>query len=190
MLILTQKILDKIFFIRNEKVMFDNDLAELYSVKTKALNQAVKRNADRFPEDFMFQLTEKEYESLRSQIVTSKERGGRRTLPFVFTEQGVAMLSSVLHSEIAVNVNIQIIRVFTQMRKAFLTQKNVLLKLEHLEKKILKQDEHNKKVEREIQAIFQALKRLLDAPAPPRKRSAIKSRNKKSKFSSEAHFSI
>ena len=107
--------------------MLDNDLAELYAVETKVLNQAVKRNSQRFPGDFMFQLSNKEFEILRSQIVTSK--GGRRTQPYAFTEQGVAMLSSVLNSERAVLVNIHIIRVFTRMREMFLTHKNILLKL-------------------------------------------------------------
>jgi len=108
-------IMNKIYLIRGQKVMLDSDLAELYNVRTKVLNQAVKRNFRRFPADFMFQLLEKEYENLRSQYVTSSW-GGRRGYPFVFTEQGVAMLSSVLNSERAILVNIHIIRVFTRMR--------------------------------------------------------------------------
>ncbi len=178
-IISAQKVIDKIFFVRSERVMLDSDLAELYQVGTKVLNQAVKRNIDRFPEDFMFQLNEKENESLRSQFVTSNDRGGRRTLPYAFTEQGVAMLSSVLNSDVAISVNIQIIRVFTQMRKVFLTHKDIIAKLEQLEKKFLKQDEHNKKVEGEIQMIFQALKKLLDSPNPPRKKIGYKTARSK-----------
>src|SRR5688572_10136793 len=103
-------------------MMLDRDLAELYDVETKVLNQAVKRNPDRFPADFMFQLTKKEIENLKSQIVTSSW-GGVRKMPFAFTEQGVAMLSSVLKSEIAIRVNIQIIRILTRMRKMIITIK-------------------------------------------------------------------
>jgi phage regulator Rha-like protein len=115
-----------IYVIRSCKVMLDSDLADLYGVKTKVLNQAVKRNKERFPQDFMFQLNESEYQNLRSQIVTSSSRhGGRRTLPFAFTENGVAMLSSVLNSKRAINVNIVIMRTFTKLRK-FLTSEDSL----------------------------------------------------------------
>lgn len=106
-----QEVAQKILLIRGHRVMIDRDLAEMYGVSTKALNQAVKRNAERFPGDFMFQVTENELESLRSQIVTSKKgRGGRRNLPYAFTGQGVAMLSSVLESKLAIDVNLSIIR--------------------------------------------------------------------------------
>jgi len=169
-----QKIINKIHFIRSEKVMLDSDLAELYQVETKVLNQAVKRNNGRFPEDFMFQLTEDEWKNLKSQNVTSKERGGKRKLPYVFTEQGVAMLSGVLNSKVAINVNIQIIRVFTQMRKILMTHKDILVKLEEIEKKFLKQDAHNKKIENEIQMIFQALKKLLSPAQKPHKKIGYK----------------
>ncbi len=114
--------------------MLDRDLAELYEVETKALNQAVKRNITRFPDDFMFQLSQEEFEILRSQIVTSSW-GGHRYLPFVFTEQGVAMLSSVLNSERAVQVNIQIIRTFVQLREMLSTHKDLKRKIETMEKK-------------------------------------------------------
>ena len=111
-------VINKIYLIREQKVMLDRDLAELYGVETRALNQAVKRNAERFPNDFMFQLTEEEFNNWKSQIVTSNStKMGLRKKPLVFTEQGVAMLSSVLNSEIAIRVNIQIIRVFTKMRE-------------------------------------------------------------------------
>jgi ORF6N domain len=111
------KIERMIFVIRGQKVMLDSDLAELYEVETKVLNQAVKRNAERFPEDFMFQLTMKEYEFLKSQIVTSKSgRGGKQKLPNVFTENGLAMLSGVLNSPRAIQVHIAIMRIFTRLR--------------------------------------------------------------------------
>ncbi len=106
----------KIYEIRGQKVMLDRDLAQMYGVETKALKQSIKRNITRFPSDFMFELTPEEFESLRSQIVTSKGRGGTRYMPYVFTEQGVAMLSSVLNSELAININIGIIRAFVAIR--------------------------------------------------------------------------
>ncbi len=116
-----------IHVIRGQQVMLDSDLAMLYQVETKALNRSVKRNINRFPEDFMFQLTEDEYHFLRCQFGTSKMdvenntegRGGRRYLPYVFTEQGISMLASVLHSEVAVNVSIGIMRAFVEMRRIF-----------------------------------------------------------------------
>lgn len=167
-------IISKIYFIRSQKVMLDSDLAELYRVETKTFNQAVKRNLNRFPGDFMFQLTEQEFENLRSQNVTSSW-GGRRYAPNVFTEQGVAMLSSILNSGIAIEVNIRIIRIFTRLREILLTNKDILLKLEQLEKKILKQDgkilkqdSKVRKTEADIEMIFAALKKLLNPPNPPR----------------------
>lgn len=145
-------ITSKIYFIRNKKVMLDEDLAELYGVETRRLNEQVKRNIARFPEDFMFQLTNEEYENLKSQIATSNW-GGRRKLPYAFTEQGVAMLSGVLHSERAIKVNIQIMRVFTRMREMLETHKDILKKLEYLERKDIEQDE-------KIMLIFKYLKQL------------------------------
>lgn len=136
-------------------------------------HNVVKRNAKRFLSDFMFQLTEKEYENLKSQNATSSW-GGIRKLPFAFTEQGVAMLSSVLNSETAIEVNIQIIRIFTRIREVLLTNKDILLKMEQLEKRILKQDERTLKHEEEIQVIFNALKELLNLPNPPRKKIGFK----------------
>ena len=131
--------------------MLDYDLAELYEVETKALKQAIKRNINRFPSDFMFELTEKEFNSLRSQIVTSK-RGGTRYMPFVFTEQGVAMLASVLRSEKAIEVNIQIVRAFVFIRRYALSHEDLTDKLKELEGK------YNKKFE----DIYKALKYLLE----------------------------
>jgi len=147
--------------------MLDEDLADLYQVETKRLNEQVKRNTERFPQDFMFQLTIEEYENLKSQTAASSW-GGRRKLPFAFTEQGVAMLSSVLNSDIAINVNIQVIRVFTKMREIILTNKDVLLKLEQLEKEVTKS-------KHDITLIFQALKQLLSKPAEKRRMIGFKS---------------
>lgn len=155
-------ILSKIYLIRGQKVMLDRDLAELYGVETRVLKQSVKRNIERFPDDFMFELTKEEFKNLRSQIVTSRW-GGERYQPFAFTEQGVAMLSSVLNSTQAIEVNIRIIRIFTKMREVLLTHKDILLKLEQLERKSNKHDES-------IQLIFQALKQFLNPPQPSRKK--------------------
>jgi hypothetical protein len=126
-------IINKIYFIRDQKVMLDKDLAILYGVGTRDLNKAVKRNANRFPVDFMFQLTKSETEILMFQIGTSSW-GGRRKLPYAFTEQGIAMLSSVLHSDQAVQTNIRIIRVFTKVRKLLETHQEILKRLIVLEK--------------------------------------------------------
>lgn len=124
----------KIYEIRGQKVMLDFDLAELYSTETKVLKQAVKRNIKRFPHDFMFELTSEEFTRLRSQIVTSNKRGGTRYMPFVFTEQGVAMLSSVLNSETAIEVNISIMRAFVTVRQLLAAPKTN--KTEELEKRV------------------------------------------------------
>jgi hypothetical protein len=129
---------NKIYFIRQQSVMIDSDLAELYGVSTGVLNQAIKRNINRFPEDFMFALNEVEFESLKSQIVISN-RGGRRTPPNAFTEAGIAMLSGVLNSETAIKVNIRIIRIFIKMREFLFTNKDLLLKMEKLEKQVVNQ---------------------------------------------------
>jgi len=154
-------IVEKIFLIRSQKVMLDKDLAEMYSVEVKRLNEAVKRNITRFPEDFMFQLSAEEWIHLKSQIATSSW-GGVRKLPFVFTEQGVAMLSSVLNSETAIQVNIQIIRVFTKMKQMLLDNKELFLKIEKIEKKLT---EHDK----DLQNIFTILKKLLQVPDPAKR---------------------
>ena len=128
------RVLPLVQIIRNEKVLLDADLAELYGVETKVLNQAVKRNIKRFPADFMFQLTSSEWSNLKSQSVTSSH-GGRRSLPYAFTEQGVAMLSSVLNSERAIEVNIAIMRTFVQLRELMIENKMLAQKIEHLERK-------------------------------------------------------
>ena len=149
-----------IFFIRSEKVMLDSDLAKLYGVEARALNQAVARNRKRFPADFMFQLTPREYESLRSQIVTSKTgRGGRRYRRYAFTEQGVAMLSSVLRSTRAVEVNIAIMRTFVRLRRLMDTNRDLARKIEALEKKY----------DEQFAVVFEAIKELITPPEPPKK---------------------
>jgi hypothetical protein len=135
--------------------MLDSDLAELYGVPTKVLNQAVSRNKDRFPEDFMFQLSDQEFANLRSQIVTSSW-GGRRYLPLVFTEQGVAMLSSVLNSDRAILVNIAIMRAFVKLRELLATHRDVALRLEELEKRFQRHDG-------QIREVFDAIRALLAA---------------------------
>ena len=124
----------KIFLIRGQKVMLDADLAELYGVETKALKRSVKRNIDRFPEDFLIQITREEFESLRCHFGTSK-RGGVRYLPYAFTENGVAMLSSILNSKRAIQVNIQIMRTFTRLREIMASHKDLARRLDELEKK-------------------------------------------------------
>ena len=155
-------IINRIFMIRGQKVMLDRDLAEMYGVDTKVLKQAVRRNISRFPEDFMFEMTSDELSHWRSHFVTSNaDKMGLRYPPFCFTEQGVAMLSSVLGSEIAIQVNIQIIRVFSRMKQLLLDYKDLMLKMEHLEQKVSKHD-------KDILAIFNALKKLIEQPGKPK----------------------
>jgi hypothetical protein len=147
---------NKIYLIRGQKVIFDKDLAALYGVQTKQLTRQVRRNISRFPEDFLIKLTKEEIENLRCQFGASSW-GGARYLPFVFTEQGVAMLSSVLNSERAIEVNIQIMRVFTRLREVMVSHKDLALKIEQLEGKVGRHDQ-------EIRAIFEAIKSLIKYP--------------------------
>ena len=173
-------IIGRIFLIRGQKVMLDRDLALLYSVETRVLNQAVKRNEERFPPDFMFQLTDEELNNWKSQIVTSnKERMGLRKLPLAFTEQGIAMLSSVLNSETAIGVNIQIIRIFARMRQSLSLNKDFLLRLEQLQNKIINQDGRLDKTEENVALIFKVLKKLLRPPSEPRPRIGFRRENEK-----------
>lgn len=164
-LVAEQKILNRIFVVRGQKVMIDEDLAEMYSVETRRLNEQVKRNAKRFPKDFMFTLTQKEFENLKSQNATSSW-GGRRKLPNAFTEQGVAMLSSILNSDTAIEVNIRIIRVFTRLREYALTHKEILLQLAKLEKEV-------KGNSKDIENIFMVLKELIEKESKPAQRNKI-----------------
>jgi hypothetical protein len=168
-----EAIISKIYLIRGKKIMLDRDLAALYGVETRVLNQAVRRNERRFPADFMFQLTVEELNDWKSQIVISnREKLGLRKPPLAFTEQGVAMLSSVLNSETAIEVNIQIIRIFTRMREMLMTNKDILLKLEQLEQKV---DGHDEK----IQVIFAYLKKLLNPPVEPRPRIGFRRKDER-----------
>jgi len=158
-LIPAKRIEHKILFLRKHKVMVDRDLAELYEVPTKRLNEQIKRNIKRFPSDFMFRLTKEEFKNLKSQFATSSW-GGVRKMPYVFTEQGVAMLSSVLNSERAIQVNIAIMRTFTKLRDMISTHKDLKQKLKEMEKKYDKQ----------FQVVFQALEQLLEEPKEKPKR--------------------
>ena len=141
-----ETISNKIYFIRNQKVMLDRDLAILYEVENRVLNQAVKRNLSRFPEDFMFQLTENEYNSLRSQIVILKKGRGehQKYLPFAFTEHGILMLSSVLKSDKAIQTNIQIMRIFTKVRQMLLDTTEIKIDILQIQKKL---ENHDKNIE-------------------------------------------
>ena len=155
------KIEQRIFLVRGQKVMLDADLAELYRVPTKSLNLAVKRNADRFPEDFMFQLTDDDVAGLRFHFETSKRgRGGRRYAPYAFTEQGVAMLSSVLRSARAVQVNIAIMRTFVRLREMLLSNAELARKLAALENKY----------DAQFKVVFDAIRELMLPPDPPRRK--------------------
>ena len=161
----TELVQEKIYLIRRQKVMLDKDLAELYEVDTKVLIQAVKRNIDRFPLDFMFQLNNQEVVRLRSQLVTSKPgRGGRRYLPYVFTEQGVAMLSSVLKSDRAIKVNIAIMRAFVNLRMMLASNAQLSRKLRYLEKKY----------DEQFKVVFEAIYKLMEQPKKPKKQIGFK----------------
>src|SRR6185436_13355456 len=167
-----QSIQNRIYEIRGERVMLDKDLAALYETETKALNLAVKRNLKRFPRDFMFQLTKEEYESLRFQIETSKNgdtmrlqietskggRGGTRYLPYVFTEQGVAMLSGILHSDKAISMNIAIMRAFVEVRRVLLQQSDLRTQLKEIKERLGEHDE-------QLNQIYDTIENLLDEKA-------------------------
>ena len=156
-----EKITGKIYLIRGHNVMLDRDLAELYGVETKVLKQAVRRNIDRFPSDFMFELTDTEFKNWRSQFVTSKgDRMGLRYKPMVFTEQGVAMLSSVLRSKRAIRVNIQIMRAFIKLRQMYISHKDLKRKIAAMERKY----------DEQFQIVFEAIKQLIDADQKPKRK--------------------
>ncbi|KAF0221437.1 MAG: hypothetical protein FD174_575 [Geobacteraceae bacterium] len=163
---------NKILLVRGQKVMLDEDLAELYGVEIRVLNQAVKRNLKRFPADFMFQLTQEEHTefiSLRSQIVILKRGRGqhRKYFPYAFTEQGVAMLSSVLNSERAIEVNIQIIRAFVKLREMLASHKDLARKLEELEMKYNNQ----------FKIVFDAIRQLMTPPEPKKQKIGFQGKN-------------
>jgi phage regulator Rha-like protein len=161
----TERIERSILLIRGHKVMLDEDLAKLYGVSPKRLNEAVRRNIKRFPSDFMFQLTWDENDSLRSQFATLKRGRGRhrKYLPYAFTEQGVAMLSSILNSDRAIEVNIEIMRAFVRLRRILSSHKELARKLEDLERRIGAHDQ-------QIQAVFQAIRQLMAPPATKKRK--------------------
>lgn len=163
-------VISKIYYIRDQKVMLDSDLAELYGVETKQLKRQVRRNIDRFPDDFMFELTLEEYRILRSQIGTLSHGAHSKFIPMAFTEQGVAMLSSVLNSSRAINVNIQIIRIFTRVRQVLIDNTDIRLEIEKIKNKLENQDKN-------MEIVFKYLDELLEkqeSPKPPRKRIGFK----------------
>ena len=160
-----EAVLDKIYLIRGKKVMLDRDLAQLYNVETKVLKQAVRRNKDRFPDDFMFELSIEEFTILRSQIVTSSW-GGARYIPMAFTEQGLAMISSVLNSKQAIQVNIQIMRVFTRMREMLIDNLRLKLDIEELKKKLENQDKN-------IELVFSYLDELMEKKENPKQSNPV-----------------
>jgi phage regulator Rha-like protein len=174
-LVPTESIEKVILLMRCQKVILDRDLAVLYSVKTKELNKAVKRNLDRFPADFMFQLTAEEVESLRFQFGTLKRGQHAKYLPYAFTQEGVAMLSSVLRSQRAVQVNIAIMRAFVRLREALSLHKELAHKLAELERKIEGHDEN-------IRSLFEAIRQLMTPPDFPRKQIGFHVKERKAKY--------
>ena len=160
-------VITKIFIVRGKKVMIDTDLAELYGVTTKRLNEQVKRNVKRFPEDFMFQLSKEEKQRLIESHAHLNKLKYSLSLPFAFTEHGAVMLASVLSSERAIEVNVQIVRIFIRMREMFLTRKDILMKLEKLERKAVQHDG-------DIKLIFEYLKELLNPKTEPLRRIGFK----------------
>lgn len=156
-----ERITEKIYLIRGNRVMLDRDLAALYQVETRSLKQAVRRNSGRFPDDFMFELTNDEFENWRSQFVTSNaDRMGLRHSPMAFTEQGVAMLSSVLHSDRAIQVNIEIMRAFTRLRRMLTGHAELKRKIESMEQKY----------DANFQVVFEAIKQLLEVESKPKRK--------------------
>lgn len=176
-IILTETIEKRIFIIRSQKVMLSTYLAELYAVEPRTLIQAVKRNIDRFPKDFMFQLTKAELDNLKSQFVISSWGGARRAAPYAFTEQGIAMLSSVLNSKRAVQVNIQIMRTFVKIREYISTHKELAQKLKELESKYEGHDE-------QIRDIIEAINQLLLPPEKTKRQIGFQVKEPKQKYSS------
>lgn len=158
--------MSKIYVIRDQKVMLDEDLAELYGVETKRLNEQVRRNIDRFPSDFMFVLNEHEFEDLKSHFATSSW-GGRRKLPNAFTEHGVLMLSGVLNSKQAIQVNIQIMRIYTRIREMLLSYKELFISVGHMERHLLKHDE-------KIELLFNYLSKFIEKKNEPRENIGFK----------------
>jgi len=171
-LITTKKIEQLIFLIHGQKVMLSTHLADLYGVESRTLVQAVKRNIERFPEDFIFQLTDKEFDNLKSQIVISSWGGMRRARPYAFTEQGVAMLSSVLRSERAVQVNIEIMRAFVRLRQMLSTHKDLERKLIALEKKY----------DEQFKVVFDAIRALMAPAQKPKRKIGFEVKEPKARY--------
>lgn len=164
-----KRIEDHILILRGQKVMLDTDLAELYSVETRTLNQAVKRNLERFPEDFMFQLSAEEAESLRSHSVTSKPgRGGRRYLPYAFSEHGAVMLASVLNSSIAIEVSIQVVRAFVRLRSILAAHKELARRLEALEKQ----------TKQNFNVVFKLISQIVAEEEKPKRKIGFETKDK------------
>jgi len=154
----TETVVSRIYIVRNQRVMLDSDLAELYGVPTRVFNQAVKRNIDRFPADFMFQLTDTEHDSLRSRIVTSNQRGGCRYLPYAFTEHGAIMAATILNSQRAIEMSVFIVRAFIQLRDLLSSHKQLSSSLDDLERKLASHD-------RDITMIVNAIRNLITPPS-------------------------
>lgn len=157
--VVTEQIANSIILIRGQKVLLDMDLAQLYGVETRVLVQAVRRNPERFPDDFMFQLTKGEFDNLRSQSVISRHWGGRRYPPYAFTEQGVAMLSSVLRSEQAARVNVEIMRAFVQLRALLASNRDLAIRLDELEQRY----------DAQFKVVIDAIRQLMQPPAQPKR---------------------
>jgi phage regulator Rha-like protein len=170
-----------ILLIRGQRVMLDSDLAETYEVSTKQLNQQLKRNRNRFPEDFAFQLTAQEFTSLRSQSVTSKQRGGRRYLPWAFTEHGALMLASVLNSDVAVQASVRVVRAFVRLREMVAANTQLARKLKDLERRLDSHDET-------IVDLFAALKKLLEPEAKPRREIGFHVRERGARYPTKRRF--
>ena len=172
-LVATEAVERKILLIRAKRVILDVDLAELYGVTTKVFNQAVKRNIDRFPPDFMFQLTEDEAERLRSQIVTSKPgRGGRRYSPYVFTEHGIIMAASVLNSQRAIDASVYVVRAFVKLREMISTHKDLARKLNELEKKY----------DGQFQIVFEAIRQIIEVEEKPKRKIGFIARERQAVY--------
>jgi phage regulator Rha-like protein len=177
-LVMEQKILSRIYVVRGEKIMLDRDLAELYGIETKVLKQAVKRNIERFPKDFMFEMTDNEFKKWKeATTLSAADKQGLRYAPFCFTEQGVTMLSCILNSKTAIEVNLRVIRVFVKMREYALTHKEILMQLAKLEKEVSSTNRNTERNSKDIENIFMVLKELLEKqskPAPPKNRIGFK----------------
>jgi hypothetical protein len=164
-----------IYLIRGQKVMLDSDLAEIYGVTTRRLNEQVRRNLDRFPSDFAFQLTRQELTNLMSQFATSSSYGGRRKLPWVFTEHGAIMLASVLSSPVAVHASVQVVRAFVRLREMLASNRELAQKLTELERKLEGHDAA-------IHNLFEAIRQLLNSPEPPRKQIGFQVKERRARY--------